>query len=97
MNCVFCAQPEYAWNFYQKKRWPVRVGEHAVSIVCSNCLQHLLAGKKDSIPKAIEKALALNQTAQVEVLKHLLSENMAELPPQESVAERRVSLRHKGG
>ena len=97
MTCIFCNETEYAWNFFRKKRWPCRVGDNAVSIVCSDCVQRLLRGKKETLQKALDKAAELDRQDQVEVLQHLVAENMPLSRPQESVRERKVSLRHKGG
>ena len=97
MTCIFCGGIEHAWNFYQKKRWPCRVGDGVASIVCSDCVQRLLRGKRDTLQKAVDKAIELDRPDQVEVLKHLMVEDMPATVPTEGVHERRVSLRHKGG
>jgi len=97
MTCIFCGSVEHAWNFYQKKRWPCRVGDSVVSIVCSDCVQRLLRGKKETLQKAVDKATELDRPDQVEALKHLVLENAPATVSTEAVRQRKVSLRHKGG
>jgi len=97
MTCIFCGGIEHAWNFFRKKRSPCRVGDNAVSIVCSTCVQRLLRGKKETLQKALDKATELDRPDQVKALKHLVFENISTTLSTEGVRERKVSLRHKGG
>jgi hypothetical protein len=96
MTCIFCGSIECAWCFFRKKRWPCRIGDNVKAIVCSTCLQRLLRGKKESLKKAVEKAMELNRPDQVEVLQHLMTEDMPSTIPTEGVGAKRISLRHKG-
>lgn len=93
MNCVFCGMIEYSWNFYRKQRWPCRVGDNVRSIVCSDCVQKLLRGKKETAGKAYAKAAEINPE-QAEVLKHLTD---IDLSFDTAANKSRVALRHKGG
>ncbi|HUU26284.1 MAG TPA: hypothetical protein VM123_00595 [archaeon] len=57
MNCALCGEVEVAFNFFTRKRQPVKVPEDTRRIVCSRCVQILLVQPKEELERCYQLAL----------------------------------------
>jgi len=52
MNCCLCREMERQFNFFSGKHQPPRIPEGTKKIVCSKCVQILLAATQEDLQKA---------------------------------------------
>lgn len=66
MNCILCDELERSWNPCRRRVEVTRVGENVRSIVCSRCIQAILAAGPDAARlkhRVVEKGTPLQQEA----------------------------------
>ena len=71
---------EIAFNFFTKKRQPVKLPENVRKIVCSNCVQRLLLATPEEKRKAHQIAKSKDMPDKAEALSLFTSEDFTNEP-----------------
>jgi hypothetical protein len=61
MNCPICGQPETHFNMSTGRREPVKHSLDVKAVICSRCMQRLLAMGPDELKAAYQKAMEVGE------------------------------------
>ncbi len=82
MNCCLCQQEELAFNFFTGKRQVVKPPEGTKKMICSRCVQILLAASEERLRKAYQMALEKDFLDKAEAIKFFFKGRRDEYVPE---------------
>ena len=78
MNCLLCGSPEIKFNLNRSQYETVKHPQDVKEIICSNCMQVLIATRQGKVKEAYDKALNAGLMDKAKTLETFLEEEIIE-------------------
>ena len=76
MNCILCSMPDQQYDLTIRKHIPVKHPKDVTGVICSNCMQILVASSQEKIKAAYQKAINASLFDKAKALETFLEQEV---------------------